>query len=168
MEWRAVIVFIIIALGFILFVLKDKGRSVSVAPPTITTRQKLLINELAELTAKHTALSQFLFDSEQQKESRYNITYTTADGQKKECEIIKASDSTAYITALTKQQITALETRITALIKELNTPTPCDSEDKQKSVSVAETSIIEELQRISREVFKGDTLTKGVERDDRL
>ena len=165
-EWKAVIIYSIFGVLYILY-RRARARPTEPEPEqSITAEQKLLINELSELTAQHTNLLQFLFDAEQEKESRYNISYKTADNTTKTAEIIKAVDSTAYIQALAQQQITALESRINAIIKELNKPHPPTTAATNKSVSVADTSIIKELQRISREVFKGDSLKRGTDEND--
>lgn len=144
-EWKAVIIAFIMLVCYVLY-LKIKSQSTSDAEPSnIDSNTKLLIDELHKLTQQHTNLQQFLFDTQQEKETTYNISYKTADNSTKTAEIIKAVDSTPYIQELTRQQMQGIEKRVNYLIKELNRPTPrLDAESQKALYKVTQTEIKEE------------------------
>lgn len=119
-------------------------------PHEIEAHTKLLIDELHELKQQHANLCQFILDTEQEKESRYNISYTTADGQQKTAEIIKAADSTPYIQGLTQQQIKAIESRMQSIIYELNKPIPYEIPKIQKPLCKVTQTENKEEQRLRK------------------
>lgn len=166
-EWKAVIIAAVMLVCYVLYLkLKLSAANSDAEPSNIESNTKLLIDELHKLTEQHTNLVQFLFDTEQEKDSRYSISYKTADNTTKTAEIIKAVDSTPYIKQLTQQQITAIESRITAIIRQLNTTIPHHNATSNKAVYVAEKNVRKTTQYIRKTIDNsksGDTLkgTRG-------
>lgn len=153
-EWKAVFIYLPMLIFYILYRIKTKKTAPVSEQENITTNTKLLIAELNILTEKHTNLQQFLFDTEQEKDTTYSISYKTADNTTKTAEIIKAVDSTPYIRELTQQQIRVVESRINYLIQQLNAPVPHEETATEKAVYVADTKISRTMQYISRTLKK--------------
>lgn len=149
-EWKAVIMAAVMFICYMLYKLKHSVAHSDSLTTTILPDTKLLIDELHRLTEQHTNLMQFLFDTEQEKDSRYSISYKTADNTTKTAEIIKAVDSTPYIQELTRQQIKAVESRINAIIKELNKPIPRLNESELKALYKVTQTEIKEEQRLPK------------------
>lgn len=155
-EWRAVFIYLPMLAVYLIY-LANKSNDVPKSeqePESITTDTKTLIEELHRLTQQHTDLQQFMFDTEQEKDTTYSISYKTADNTTKTAEIIKAVDSTPYIRELAQQQITATESRIQDIIQQLNAPLTHEETATEKAVYVADTKISRTMQYISRTLKK--------------
>lgn len=168
-EWKAVFIYLPMLILYILYRIKTKKTAPVSEQENITTNTKLLIAELNILTEQHTNLQQFLFDTEQEKDTTYSISYKTADDVTKTAEIIKAVESTPYIRELTQQQIRVVESRINYLIQQLNTPTSHAETKSDSAVYVADTKISRTMQYISRTLKKrksGDSKKRQGENND--
>ena len=96
-EWRAVVLYLPLLVMYLIYLVKKSDIPESeTEPESITADTKTLIEELHRLTQQHTDLQQFMFDTEQEKDTTYSISYKTADNTTKTAEIIKAVDSTPY------------------------------------------------------------------------
>lgn len=168
-EWKAVFISLCIAAVYLTYRHIAKARPKEEPPETIPTATKMLIDELHELNARHTNLMQFLFDTEQEKETTYNISYLTATGEKKTAEIIKAVDSTKYMQDLSKQQIQIIESRMQYIIAELNKPIPLQVRNRPKCEKASDTSISKAVQSISKAVkfYKSGEYLKDQEEIER-
>lgn len=155
-EWKAIVIYLPLLVMYLIYLIKKSNRIPESEPEqeSITTDTKILINELHQLTEQHTNLQQFLFDTEQNKETTYQISYKTTDNTTKTAEIIKAVDSTPYIQELTRQQIGAIENRIADIIQQLNAPVSQQVNNTLKRRKASDTSISKAVQYISRAIKK--------------
>lgn len=168
-EWKAVLISLFILAIYLIYKRMSRPRPKEEDPEHIPTATKMLIDELHELNTKHTNLMQFLFDTEQQKESTYSISYTAATGEKKSAEIIKAVNSTKHIQNLSKQQIEIIERRMQYIISELNKPTPRQNVKQQECEKAYDISISKAVQSISNAIksYKSGEYLKDQEEIDR-